>query len=122
MKTSPTQRSLKLLRDDGWTCAITEHWNQFAHIRQDLFGFCDILCMSPTRGFMAVQTTSATNFSARVNKINAEPRAAIFRASGGKIVVHGWAKTGPRGKAKHWTCRVIAIADPITWREQEVFP
>ncbi len=106
MKTSPTQRSLKKLRDDGWTCAITERWNPFAKIRQDLYGFCDVLAMSPTRGIMAVQTTSSSNLSARVAKIKAEPRAAIWLASNGQITVHGWKKSA---KTKKWECREVTI-------------
>lgn len=102
---TPTQRSLKKLRDDGWTVAITERWNPFAHIRQDLFGFIDLLALSPGRGILAVQTTSGANVAARIDKIKAEPKAAIFKACGGSVVVHGWRKVGPRGKVKHWECR-----------------
>jgi hypothetical protein len=28
-KNSPTQRSLSMLRGEGWTCQITEKWNAF---------------------------------------------------------------------------------------------
>jgi hypothetical protein len=41
MATSPTQLSLKKLREEGYTVAVVEHWNSFARIRQDLFGFID---------------------------------------------------------------------------------
>lgn len=106
---SPTQRSLAVLRSEGWTCQITERWNPFSKTRQDLFGFCDILAMSPTLGFLAVQTTSSSNLAARITKIKNEARAGIFLASGGKIAVHGWSKKGPRGKRKAWSlsCRWI---------------
>jgi hypothetical protein len=103
---SPCQRSLAKLRAEGWTCAITERWNQFAKVRQDLFGFCDVLCMLPSRGFLAVQTTSGDHVAERIAKIKAEPRAGIFLASGGKIQVHGWRKVGPRGQRKLWECRI----------------
>lgn len=109
MKTSPTQRSLKKLRDEGWTCGITEKWNPFCKIRQDLFGFIDVFAMRPTVGFMAVQTTSGSNLSSRVAKIKAEPRAAIFLACNGIIVVHGWRKVGAKGKKKVWECREVLI-------------
>src|SRR5271167_4627948 len=46
-KISPTQRSLKLLRERGWTCQVVERWNQWAKVRQDLFGCLDILAISP---------------------------------------------------------------------------
>ena len=32
---TPTQRSLKYLREQGYTVAITERWNPFARIRQE---------------------------------------------------------------------------------------
>lgn len=102
---SPTAQSLKLLRGEGWTVAIVERWNPHAKIRQDLFGFCDLLCVRPGGGTMAVQTTTGDNFSKRMAKIALEPRAAICLAAGWKIEVHGWRKIGARGKRKTWECR-----------------
>lgn len=113
---TPTQRTLKLLRDRGYICAITEHWNGWAKVRQDLLGFIDIIGLHrDQQGVLAVQTTSGSNVSARVAKIQAEPRAAAWLASGNQIVVHGWRKVGPRGKQKKWECREI----PVTTTEQE---
>lgn len=108
---SPTQRSLAKLRKEGWTCAITEKWNSYVKIRQDLFGFIDVLAFQDAVT-MAVQTTSGSNVAARVDKIKAIPAARLW-ASGGfrTIVVHGWAKRGERGKRKLWTCREV----PVTW-------
>lgn len=109
MKTSPLQRSLKKLRSEGWHCAITEHWNPFAKIRQDLFGFVDILCLRRDET-LAVQTTSGSNLSARVNKIVALQSCALWLESPSRrIEVHGWSKKGPRGKPKHWHCRVEPV-------------
>ena len=110
---SPTQRSLKKLRDEGYTCAITERWNAHAKIRQDLFGFIDVLAFNDLIT-LAVQTTSGDNVSARIQKIMALPAARawatgnIFRS----IVVHGWRKVGPRGKRKVWECREVPIEFP----------
>jgi hypothetical protein len=109
MKTSPTQRSLKALREAGFTVAIVERWNQFAKVRQDLFGFVDLIAIAPHCGILAVQTTSGDNASARVAKILTEPRAGIWLASGGKIVVHAWRQVGERGKRKTWQCRSISV-------------
>ena len=101
---TPTQRSLKLMRDRGYSCDIVERWNPYARIRQDLWGFCDVLCLTPGQ-IVAVQTTSGANVSARLRKIAASPRIADVLSAGVRVVVHGWAKRGPRGKAKKWTCR-----------------
>jgi hypothetical protein len=110
--TSPTQRSLAKLRGDGWTCAVVEHWNQFAHIRLDLFGCIDIVAVRVGNiGVLGVQATSGSNVSARVTKIKAEARAGIWLAAGNKLQVWGWAKVGARGERKLWSCRVVDISD-----------
>jgi len=100
---SPTQRSLKLLRDSGYMAAVVEKWNPHAKLRQDLFGFIDIL------GFkgdivLAVQTTTKSNLPARVRKIEQLPAARMWLAPHRTIAVHGWSKRGPRGKRKTWQC------------------
>lgn len=97
--TSPTQRSLKKLRDAGYLCYITEHWNPWARVRQDLFGFVDILAV---RGIetLGVQTTSGGNVNARIKKINDSPNLKILKGANWKIVVHGWRKL-----KSGWECR-----------------
>ncbi len=103
---SPTQRSLKELRRLGWTAAVVEHWNMHAKIRQDLFGFIDVLAMTPVdwhvgvRGFIAIQSTTTGNQAKRIEKIKAEPRARTWLAAGGRIFVHGWLKSKKNGRWK----------------------
>lgn len=105
MKTSPTQRSLKAMRDAGYTCGITEKWNPFAHIRQDLYGVIDILCCHPDHGIIGVQTTTDVHASDHIQKCMAEPRLRVWLQSGGKFIMHTWGKHGDRGKRKVWRCR-----------------
>jgi len=102
-KTSPTQRSLKILRDEGYLCAIVEHWNPFARIRQDLYGFVDILAIKG-KETLAVQTTTLANQGARIEKINESKNYPIVKKAGWKIVVHGWRKlkTG-------WECKITKL-------------
>lgn len=102
--TSPTQRSLKLLRSRGWTCWIAEKWNQYAHVRQDMGGFADLVCWKAGEGVLAIQTTSGSNLAARRTKVRANSNALEWVCAGGKICLHGWRKVGPRGKAKKWEC------------------
>jgi len=91
-KTSPTQRTLKVLRADGYLCAIVEHWNPYARIRQDLFGFIDIIALKGSET-LAVQTTAnANNQKARVRKILASPHYQAVKDAGWKIRVDGWRK------------------------------
>ena len=93
---SPTQRSKAHLEKQGYRVAIVEHWNAFARIRQDLFGVVDLLCLRGSET-LAVQTTSASNMSARVKKIAESDAIADIRAAGWGVVVHGW-KKGTNGR------------------------
>ncbi len=106
-KTSPTQRSLALLRKQGYRVAITEHWNSFVKRRQDLFGFIDLMAIGDP--MLAIQTTSGTNVAARVTKILESDAARDWIESGHRIIVHGWAKRGGRGEVKRWDCREVEI-------------
>lgn len=125
---TPTQRSLAFVRKMGWDAAVVERWNPHARIRQDLFGCVDILCLLPNRGGVTgIQTTSGDNVSARCQKIAAEPRMVRWVRAGNGLYVHGWAKRGPRGKRKLWTCRVVEDrvkenygSEPVlVWEEQD---
>jgi hypothetical protein len=105
-KVTPTQRSLARLKSDGYVSAVVEKWNAHLKIRQDLFGFIDVIGVGPL-GTIAVQSTSKTNFSSRWNKITGksifkdkkeEDRALKIRekviaclAAGWVIEVQGWA-------------------------------
>lgn len=75
MSTSPTQLTLQRLRKDGWTAAVVEKWNPHAKIRQDLFGFIDVLAIH--KGFtLGVQATTAKHHTERVKKAAASPLLA----------------------------------------------
>jgi len=114
MRTSPTARSMKYLRDKGWQVARVERWNPFAHIRQDVWRFGDILACRRAvildgKGFVygiaLVQSTSVSNFSKRRTKILALAESQEWKAAGGLVLLHGWGKQGPRGKRKTWQLR-----------------
>lgn len=141
---SPTQRTLRALREQGRIAAITEKWNPWAGplkkdrdgnlvdgsrvgVRQDLFGFVDVLTLDPARGFVAVQACSG-NPRSHIRKICGEsPRSGdvgedhrqdeIYEAArawliaGGFIEVWCWRKVLVKrgGKAKVWAPRVTEI-------------
>ena len=124
---SPTQRSLAHVRKLGWTAQVVERWNQYAGVRQDLFGAIDVLCLLPTRGgCTGIQSTTGSNVSKRCRKIEDEPIMARWLQAGNGLLVHGWAKRGPRGKAKRWSLRAVeaklvaCYGQPlrIEWEEQ----
>lgn len=108
-KTSPTQRSLKHLRDQGYTAAVVEKWNPHAHIRQDLFGVIDIVAMRADVGILAVQTTTMGNVPARKLKAMGEPRLKVWLESGGLFTLHGWSMRGKKGKRKLWEIRTEEV-------------
>ena len=85
---SPTQLSLAKLREEGYTCWITEHWNNWSKTRQDLFGFIDILALKGNET-LAIQTTTATNLNARCKKIADHENVGAVREAGWTIHVHG---------------------------------
>jgi hypothetical protein len=98
---TPTELSLRYLREEGFQAAVVEKWNPHARIRQDLFGFIDILGVRAEET-IAVQATSYTNMRARVNKIAEADTVAAVRAAGWTIWVMGWRKV-----ANRWTPTII---------------
>jgi hypothetical protein len=105
--------------------AIVEHWNPWAKIRQDLFGFGDLLAIAGMRTIMEshsldsihvdpeailVQTTTKTNMAARIKKIKDDPKRvraawAWLSIRGHSIQIHGWKKN----KLGKWVCDSVLI-------------
>lgn len=115
MASKPTQRSLKYLRDRGWTVCIVEKWipprgNMKFGVRIDAFGFGDLLaCRAlPDSEIALVQTTDHTSFSKHKIKVLAIPEFQKWKDAGGLVLLHGWRKgpkDGVRGARKVWTLR-----------------
>jgi hypothetical protein len=55
-----TPKTLKLIRKMGFNAAVTETWNPHVRIRQDLFGWMDILAYRPDAAptVIGIQSTS----------------------------------------------------------------
>jgi len=67
---SPTQYAVEECRARGWVPGIVEKWNPHAQIRQDLWGWCDIVALDPRRGETHfIQVTTGSNHAARRVKI-----------------------------------------------------
>lgn len=122
---TPTQRTLKYLRDLGWEACVVERWIARAQKRIDAFGFGDILALRPQEiervkvhgddidwirpaSIVMVQTTSGSNHSAHRKKILAEPLAYKWLDHHGKILLISWRKLKVKrgGKAMKWTPRI----------------
>jgi len=70
--------------------AIVEHWQPFARIRKDLWGWADLLAIK--RGeVLAVQVTSE-GVANRVAKVVASETLGRVREAGIRVEVHGWRK------------------------------
>ncbi len=108
---TPTELTLKQLRKEGYLVAVVEKWNSHVGIRQDLFGFGDILAVHPMgKVFMLVQATTNSNVAARLTKSKAVPNLGLWLMAGGVFEVWGWVKRGAR-----WECkRVPVMAEELT--------
>jgi len=109
---SPTQRTIAELRKRGVnSVAITEHWNHFAKIRQDLFGFIDILALVPDlerHRTLAIQTTTGAHSAERVRKIKDSPHFIPLLQTGTKVEVWSWSKRKTTGKLR-WELKIVEV-------------
>lgn len=113
-KASLLERSLKDLRERGFTAVKVEHFNHFAHVRQDLFGIFDILAIKPQGSNMlfpapgrivGVQVTDHSHYAAHKTKLVTHPNTRTWLSAGGLIELHSWKKLD-----KYWVLR----NEPIT--------
>jgi ParB family chromosome partitioning protein len=103
---SPTARTLALLRREGYVACVAEAWLPAVRRRRDLFGFADVAAVHPhLSGPLLVQTTSAANLSSRRKKVCGSPAARLWLQCGGRIELHGWERTA----AGRWRCRRQAV-------------
>lgn len=109
---SPTQLTLRDLRNDGYSTAVVERWNPYARIRQDLFGCIDVLAVGNGHT-IGVQCTSYNNTSDRIKKMRDDEAmrdtvVSLIR-SGWRVEVWGWRK--PRHR---WEARKVDMADILS--------
>lgn len=113
MSSSPTQRTLKLYRDNGFVCQVVERWCQYSRRRIDLFGVIDIAVLdtsaNPWDGVLGLQACAGDSHAARRTKILASPEAKLWLMRKNRLQIVSWAKRGPRGQVKRWTHRVEEI-------------
>ena len=112
---TPTARTLSELRRQGYTAAVVERWNPWARVRQDLYGFIDVLAIKAgANGVLAIQTTTSGNAPSRMRKAKNSPNLAIWLASGNFFEVWGWAKRGARNHRKIWTLNRKPVLTELT--------
>jgi hypothetical protein len=94
---SPTQRTLKRLREQGITAGIVERWLAFAGKfgkRQDLFGIIDIIALDPIDGVIGIQSCGNT-FSSHYKTITEEKYQNTLEwleTPGTKLEIWSWRK------------------------------
>jgi len=108
MKFAANNESRKALEAAGWTVGTAEQTVHAGKLvfKRDLFGYVDLVCISPARGVMFVQATAGGNLSARAAKIRANPIHAIALASGVRIQIHDWVRRAGKNNRE---CRVLEI-------------
>ena len=100
---SPTARTIKKLREEGWTPDVVERWIPGANIRRDLYGFIDVLAIKDTET-KAIQCTSKGNMASRIRKIEDSDTVDAVRKAGWSIEVWGWFKKGRFWEVKITDC------------------
>ena len=94
-------KSVALLRKRGYIAENTEHWNNFAKISQDLFGFVDVAAVRDGI-LLLVQVTSKGGMSTRLKKIQTNSIAKVLMTVPGvRISIHGW-HAEKHGKVNRW--------------------
>jgi hypothetical protein len=105
-KTLATQRTLQVLRDEGWVCCTVERYMNHPGMkfprRIDAFGIGDILACHPVNSYIALvqcfpDSGGKAGFDAHLNKIISLPETRAWISSGGRILLYGWKK-----RKGHW--------------------
>lgn len=116
MSTSPTQRTIRELKNNGRVCAVVEKWNPYVGthgIRQDLFGIIDVLALDPERGVVGVQCCGSS-FAAHYRKITEERYQETLdwlQTPGTVLEIWAWRKLKKKrgGKAMVWRPKIVEI-------------
>jgi len=105
---SPTSRSLKYLRDNGYTCQTVEKFIVWTKRRLDLFGCIDIVAIKEgVTGVLGVQATTDTGgqMSKHYKKAIKIPELKIWLLAGNRFILQCWALKGKAGKRKTYQLR-----------------
>lgn len=95
-----TVATVNWLGELGLVVGKTSYYNPFSRKNYDLFGFIDLIAVSPDYGIVGVQLTGGGNLSARVKKILEIPEATDWLKSGGRIWVCDWVLVARSRKRK----------------------
>jgi hypothetical protein len=118
---SPTQRTIRALKQQGVVCGVVERWLPYAKrdgdgppgIRQDLFGIIDIIALDMARGVIGVQACGQ-DFAAHYRKLTETCAQQTFdwlSTPGTNLEIWAWRKVKKArgGKAMIWAPRIEVI-------------
>jgi hypothetical protein len=110
MPTSPTQRTLKVLKEQGFNYDIVERFKQHAGpfgIRQDFLGIIDLIAITPGR-IIGVQCCGQSGFAAHDRTISDSEMSLEWLKAGGELELWAWRKLKKKrgGKAIYWSPRI----------------
>jgi hypothetical protein len=102
---SPTARSLSLLRASGFIAAAVERWIPGVEVRSDLWHFADLIAAHPIRReIMLVQVTTIGHVAHRLAKAKGRPELAAWLRAGGLFAVHGW-----HNRLGQWEPKIVEV-------------
>ena len=111
---TPTQRTLKYLRDDGYHCDVVERFIRNPRVpgggfRRDYMHFGDILAFNNNETIMV--QSCGQSFSKHLKDLLANPNCPLWLAGPRKLMLIGWRKILKKrgGKAKVWAPRIREI-------------
>ena len=107
---SPTQRTRKANRNLDRICGIVEKFQQYGGkfgIRQDLFGFIDIIAIDEFEGIVAIQSTGQ-DWSGHIKKIMELEEIVLKWLHHAPLELWSWRKVKKvrGGKAMIWKPRI----------------
>lgn len=117
-------RTMSWLRKKDYTVAKVERWNAFAHIRQDLFGFADILAIHPKHtGVLAVQTTHKNFLKDHTQLLKNRESVRTWLEAENRIWLIGWEKAWKEDGShrKVWAPIVQAVSLALDGRGKLYF-
>jgi hypothetical protein len=97
---TPVQRSIAYLKAQGFALVQkVEHWNSFAHVRQDLWGG-DIIAINLTPPMtLLVQVTDGNGNAEHIRKLQAMSSTDLLKSAGWSLQIHAWRKLK---KSRKW--------------------
>lgn len=112
---SPTQRTLKLLREQGYKSAVVERWLRYAGQfgkRQDMFGIIDVLAIN-SEGDLGIQCC-AGSVQSHLTKLLEEKNQECYdwlSCPHRRLEIWGWRKLLKKrgGKVKYWAPNIVEI-------------